>query len=243
MNVSFEDFIAPERFDGLPWVRVLIDESLAEGGPWNRIDSIPLVPLDTDPAHPRTREFSTNLATLAAGWYKVSWQDLSGQINEAQPIHNVQHSRPEFWPAISDVGALLRARTTDTNGNELGTFTDATRPTAQQAEDMIGNAARDVAIKIGNDIPDNLVPAAQSLVTLKAAMYIELSYFPEQVATGRSPYEQYKALYDETLPSLIEAVQNEEAAAGDEDSTLTGGFAKFNFPVNRGGLIGWSSRW
>jgi hypothetical protein len=35
-------------------------------------------------------------------------------------------------PSVLDVAALLRARTKDVNGVEVGTFTDDTRPTSSQ---------------------------------------------------------------------------------------------------------------
>lgn len=114
-----------------------------------------------------------------------------------------------WTPTLEAVGSLLRARTVDTNGNELGTFTAATRPTANQVEDIIVMAVDEVAVALAGDAPERLWGAAGSLATYRAAMLVELSYFPEQVAQGgRSPYEHYERLYDIGLPRLIANLQD-----------------------------------
>ena len=38
----------------------------------------------------------------------------------------------DIMPSVADVGALLRVRTKDINGEEVGTFNDDTRPTSAQ---------------------------------------------------------------------------------------------------------------
>lgn len=108
------------------------------------------------------------------------------------------------WAVTPDmVGAILRARTVDTNGAELGTFNGDTRPTADQVEDLIVTATDEVEVAVAVAVPEELQSAAEVLVTYRSAMLVELSYFPEQVATGRSPYEQLKILYDDFLRRLI----------------------------------------
>lgn len=125
----------------------------------------------------------------------------------------------EWTPALADVGALLRARTKDTNGNELGTFTADTRPTADEVTNLINKAVSRLAGRIGTD-PCNaeLVEDAQGVAGLYAAMLVELSYFPEQIKTGQSPYTQLKELYDDDVKSLIANVG--EQCGG---STVEGG--------------------
>lgn len=68
---------------------------------------------------------------------------------------------------------------------------------------MVSVAANDVAAAVGSEIPEDLWSIADSVTSYRAAMLIELSYFPEQVAAGRSPYEQIKALYTESLKNLL----------------------------------------
>lgn len=111
------------------------------------------------------------------------------------------------WPVtVAAVGSILRARTRDTQGNELGTFTPDTRPTDAQVTSLISNAVGDLASAVGPDLPESLWAQAAVVATYKTAMLVELSYFPEQVATGRSPYEQLQGLYRDALKSLSIAV-------------------------------------
>jgi hypothetical protein len=243
-SVSFKDYLPTPRYDGVPWAIINIDEAPTIDGPWEQIDTQALDPIDTDPANPDVRSFTTDLATLPDGWYRLTFisQDGSAALPTA-PLHNVEDpARPEFWADLSQVGALLRTRTVDSKGVEQGTFTSDTRPTASQVEEKIELGAEDVARDVGSDIPDSLIQSAQALVALRAAMYVELSYFPEQVVANRSPYDRYKELYDEGLPKLVALVQAAEEEAGEEDTTLVGGMPQFSFDA-AGGLIGWGSEW
>lgn len=109
----------------------------------------------------------------------------------------------EWVPTVSSVGSILRARTKDTNGNELGTFTEATRPTDAQVVELANTAASDVLSAVDGVLIDSIhYPAARALAVIGTAMLVELSYFPEQVATGRSPYDQLRDLYTQRLASL-----------------------------------------
>ena len=114
-------------------------------------------------------------------------------------------------PSIDDVAALLRARTKDTNGNELGTFTDQTRPNAEQAQLQIDAAQALVLTRLPADIPARYGDAVAALVAYRAALRIEKSYFPEQIASARSAYEQLYQEYTDDLQALLDAL----ADAGD----------------------------
>lgn len=109
----------------------------------------------------------------------------------------------DWVPSLDAVGSILRARTRDTQGNEVGTFTPDTRPTGEQVDGLIYTAASDVSAVVGAELPEDLWSAAYAVASYRSAMLVELSYFPEQVATGRSPYEQLRDLYNESLASLL----------------------------------------
>lgn len=134
---------------------------------------------------------------------------------------------PLGWaPTVDAVGALLRARTKDTNGRELGTFTPATRPTELQVIELRDQAVADLADVIHSDDPNNPTPipprlygSASRVAALETAMAIELGYYPEQVATGRSPYAQLKELRDERLSAFLRALED----AGHDTDADTGG--------------------
>jgi hypothetical protein len=109
-------------------------------------------------------------------------------------------STTDWLPTPGDVAALLRARTKDDTGRELGDWTDATRPTASEVQVLIVQAADFVAAAVGG-VPDRCASSAKSATLLRAAMLVELSYFPEQVRSDRSPYPELKELYDNAAES------------------------------------------
>ena len=106
-------------------------------------------------------------------------------------------------PTVADVSRLIRARTKDDAGSELGVFTADTRPTDAQVADLIVQAEGDVLAITGGTMPADAAEAAKSLISLRSAMLVELSYWPEQVRSDRSAYQEYKLLYDEGLAALL----------------------------------------
>lgn len=124
---------------------------------------------------------------------------------------------PTFEVTVEQVGSLLRARTLDGNGVERGTFLpktgqeadlNNTRPTAEQVEHIIARATNRVVARIGTREPctADLAESAAGVVALQAALMVELTYFPEQVQSNRSPYEQMKDMFTEELRDLAEAI-------------------------------------
>lgn len=128
----------------------------------------------------------------------------------------------EYTPSIAQVASHVRARTKKRgSGEELGTFTADTRPTDDQANQMIAEALLEVSSVVGPDIPDAagddpdaLRNAASGVVSLLAAMTVESSFYPEQVGAGRSNYAAMERRYERGLKKLEAAV----AAAGGETS-------------------------
>lgn len=77
---SFDDFTPPARFDGVAFTTALIQEApdvAGSPGTFSTIDTKTLSPVDADPARPATRDFTTSLATLAIGWYRIIWRDAA----------------------------------------------------------------------------------------------------------------------------------------------------------------------
>jgi hypothetical protein len=60
---------------------------------------------------------------------------------------------PDITPSVADVAALLRARTKDVNGDEIGTFNDDTRPTSAQVITLIDEAVVDIQARMGATPP------------------------------------------------------------------------------------------
>lgn len=123
-------------------------------------------------------------------------------------------SAPAWQPTVADVGALLRARTVDSSGNELGTFTSTTRPTGDAVDQLIGLAVGQIQGEIGPDIPDVLHDQARRCAILGAAVLIERSYWPEQQdEAGRTAQSTYAALYERAVSALASAQRSYTATA------------------------------
>ena len=81
-------------------------------------------------------------------------------------------------------------------------------------------------------MPAPLINAASSLVALGAAMMVEISYFPEQVGTNRSPYAQLAAQYKDKLCRLQNAVVSLGGARPTDDyQTPAGAFGGPPIPI------------
>jgi hypothetical protein len=132
----------------------------------------------------------------------------------------------DWRPDIADVAALLRARTKDNKGDEHGTFDDDTRPTAMQVDILITNGCADVAAWVGYDLHESLWNEARNLASIYAACQVEESYFPEQVASQRSVWDQLWRRYQYGITRLVEtagALAPPGSIAAREGSILTPG--------------------
>ncbi len=126
-------------------------------------------------------------------------------------------------PTVDDIAALLRARTKDASGNEIGTFTDQTRPTDAEVEQLITNGCAKVAALATWYVPSDAAPEASHLAALVAACEVELSYFPEQVRTDRSAYQYLWAMFQDDRAAYVDMV-----AALVPPGTIAGTSGTFN---------------
>jgi hypothetical protein len=162
---------------------------------------------------------------------------------------------PDDYPTLDDVGAILRARTQDDHDDELGTFTDDTRPTADEVNKLIAQAGLPVYTATGRlddltcSMKDQVQESAKYWVAMLTAMLIELTYFPEQVRSDRSAYAFYKEMWDDEITgfsSLIDAVKEcregelEPDTPGEEGGTPPD--PSWAFPEDVGGMVGWQTR-
>lgn len=113
---------------------------------------------------------------------------------------------PWTSPTSDDVATLLRARTKDLDGNEVGVFNDYTRPTAAEVDRIIAMAYAEISALAGASIGDRCAGTARWLTTLRAAMWVELSYWPEQVRSDRSVYAELAEQWTTGLPQLRECI-------------------------------------
>lgn len=142
--------------------------------------------------------------------------DTPATTNSWGPIVAAPPPPVTYEPTVADVAALIRARTKDSNGNELGTFTDATRPTDVQCQEAIDHAVILVHQKVGG-VGSACSPLARMCAAIGAAAEIELSYFPEQARTDRSPYTYLIQRYEEALDGVLACVLGNLPNADDDD--------------------------
>jgi hypothetical protein len=171
------------------------------------------------------------------GEYVLRWIVPNiGNLDDSFSTTDAIPGTSSYVPTVDDVGALLRARTKDQFGNELGTFTADTRPTDDQTLVLIGQAYDYVTSRSDTDLPEESWRAARSAIALKAAMLVELSYWPDQIPAGQSPYAMLRQEFEGDdgnggeLAGLIMSVnrENEELVSGETPQTNS---PVYSFPV------------
>lgn len=123
----------------------------------------------------------------------------------------------DYTPALEDVGVVTLSRTKDQYGNVVGTFDDTTTPTGDQVDELIAKATSRVSMKIGTDIPPVTWDDAKTLVAIRTAMFIEVTFFPEQISDNRSPYNILKEQYASELCDIQLAITAAEATESGND--------------------------
>jgi hypothetical protein len=148
----------------------------------------------------------------------------------------------DYTPSLEDIGAADRARTRDSNGNALGTFTSDTMPDGVSVNTLIQNAVGFIegfAEAGGVTIEARCAPSAKQAIIYRVAMGIELDFFPEQIVADNSPYDEYKALYEAAINQLARCLginnPDDGPATGNEDEPETA-LPLFGFPTHVQGL-------
>lgn len=174
-------------------------------------DAVPIRETDLDD-NPDLADYTARLTVPTdLGSYRVVWVDPDGvEVDEPLII--------DGWrPSIADVAALLRARTRDSDGNELGTFTDdgETRPTAADVQTLIDHAVADVEGNIVGVLPARMYVTARMLAALGAALLVEGSYFAEQADdSSDSMTGMYRDMYTAGLLRLRETTRSNVYGGG-----------------------------
>lgn len=136
----------------------------------------------------------------------------------------------DYTPTKDLVARKVQSRTRDQFGNLAGTFSATTTPTDTNVTAIIGDVITEVADVIGDDIPTALFDDAKNVVALKAAMQVELDFFPDQVNTGRSIYPQLSDQYEKALVRLTRAITMSEAGDGTVDDAGASLRPSYSFP-------------
>src|SRR5215469_3587772 len=104
--VSFNNYEVAPRYDGTKWTKARVNESATNTGPWNVIDTLDIDP-GPDPSHPLEISFTTDNATLDAGWYLIEFLDSQGNVLETDPVFNAPASSYEILATLDDINAHL----------------------------------------------------------------------------------------------------------------------------------------
>jgi hypothetical protein len=140
---------------------------------------------------------------------------------------------PSDWLATTaDVAALLRARTKDANGNELGMWSDETRPTESEVQLLIDLASGELVGDLGPGVA--CTQLCRAAIAYRASCLIELSYFPEQVRSSRSAYDELRVLADEAATALGACIAGGDGGAGQAGGE---GYSYHSLPVRSATLV------
>ena len=158
------------------------------------------------------------IAPVDPGEYSVFWDTgtVTPQTTASEDLTvTLVPDATDVTPTVAEVAALLHARTTVRGGSEAGTFTDTSRPTADQAQAMIDAAVPLVLSSVGvlptlAECPDapTLTGAVRALITMRATLFVEPSLWPEQTTAGVSPYTALREQYEAELPRVVDAVRD-----------------------------------
>jgi hypothetical protein len=122
----------------------------------------------------------------------------------------------------------------DSGSEEAADFTNDTRPTGGQVIGIIEQSAAVVSMAVGAG--DGTIPtgtaqdAMRSLTALRAAMSVELAYFPEQVGTDTSPFDKLQSMYRDEFEAVTRAVDRAISDASGAGGDVAAGGARYRFP-------------
>lgn len=138
-------------------------------------------------------------------------------------------AEPTWTPTVAAIAALIRARTKIPGAKEAGTFTDMTRPTAAQVEELIAQAVDHVEAAIGGDpCNDSLRDSAGAASAMLAAILIESSYWPEQAEARGSSATRLESLFNARMKALTASVAEQcggQGTGGEESGDSGAGAA------------------
>jgi hypothetical protein len=168
--ITFVNYQPPRRYDTLPWTAARIYEATTEGGTETLIDTITLSPVDTDPAVPAARNFTTENGTAPELWYRIVFVDGTGDTST--PTEAIQNVPSAAAPAVQAYATV----------DELFRLLEIRTPTAAQTDAghrVLDAAALEIDSYIGRASPYPDPPALVVEVNLERAIeHWSQSYAP-----------------------------------------------------------------
>lgn len=234
--ISLTDYRPSPRFDDLPWTEARLEGGAAEAGPFTEIETFTLDPVDADPADPASRSFTTEDAPDGTAWFRIVFVDGDGDEQPTTPIP--VNAAPSWRPSTAEVAAQIPLRVRDEPGNVLTDFTNdgKTRPSRTQVERIVTGAVKDTVTAVGTlencsaDNVSDLREGAKDAATLRAAMRVERTFFPDQIGSDLSAYEAIRDELKEKLKTLVEAVSENCGTSGGDSASGRGQMPVSDFP-------------
>lgn len=146
----------------------------------------------------------------------------------------------DHLPSVQDVADLVRARTRDDLGQEIGTFDETTRPTADSVGRLIASEASIVLLRTGPldalACPNaaDVRKGAANVIAKRVAAIVEASYRPDEVAEGRTVADFYQGSQEDDLEALATAAATCAAwtpEPGDDENPAGAAVAYFPPPT------------
>lgn len=226
--VSLAGYTPAPRSDGLAWTQARLEESANRNGTYNAIQTFTLDPVDTDPASPLERAFTTEAATLPAGWYRIVFLDATGDQQPTDPVFAGSGTRP----TVQEVARLMPDRATATSGAGLPNFDDTTEPTDDAVDGLIDIVLDSVDPHVPSGATAEVQRAARNVVTLTVAILTETGYFGEQRDVNDAKVRVWEAMLTSNQAILDAAAQDDEP----------GGIRFGSIPVQSPTITAWQAQ-
>lgn len=161
-------------------------------------------------------------APIAAGDYNLVWRTGDPEPPEYEtfiPLHvtisGVVAAVPydivqaeDIRPTLDDIVALEQTRTASGGGGEVREFTETTRPSVDEVENLIDQAVGAVMNQISEPrFSEGHFVGVQHAVALYTAMLIEGGYFKEGL--DNSGVELWRTLFNQAIVNLQTSIQEE----------------------------------
>lgn len=182
--VTLEDFTPGPRYDSTAWTQARIEEAAAATGPWTALETRNLVPVDSDPTAPRSRDFTTELATRSEGWYRIVWIDPTGDTQPSPPTFSGPEA--QAYASITSVRKILTpyGDPDPSTGTAAGLPNEQIQQAIEQAFDEINGV---VAARYSLPFSEPIPPLLESLNRDIAAYLATLTYRKNEPLSADDP--------------------------------------------------------
>lgn len=114
----------------------------------------------------------------------------------------------DIKPTVEEIASLESTRTTAGGGGDVREFTDTTRPSIEEVEELIEQAAPAVLSQLGEThFSDAHFDRARHATSLYTSLLIEGSYFREELDRGSA--DLWRTLFNSTIVSLQDSIERE----------------------------------